>query len=207
MKKKIVPTLCLFVLLFLGVNANANIIGSIGFQGIDIGVSGGSTLLTATGFTFKGTDDAYVTSVSGVLSGVPYFAPPSNVSPADLTYVDYHNFSFTAASGELWNFTSGGTTYEFDMTGITSVAQSIIHGSDACQVLGTGTLYVTSGGTTTPYKDSWSISANQSGTSVTWSATSTIESSPAPIPEPATLLLLGAGMTVLGVFRGRMKKA
>jgi hypothetical protein len=89
----------------------------------------------------------------------------------------------------LWTLTSGGKTYDFDMTSITSVTETSISGVGELGATG--------------YDDTLGVFqlTTQSGSGVlSFSATSAV-------PEPGTMMLLGLGMFGLAVYgKRRMNK-
>jgi hypothetical protein len=181
--KKLTALLAGAALMLMATSAMAiPITGSIDFTGAEILTPLSTSLVNATGLKFLSGE------VHGVHTGT--FAPI-----AIDTAVTFNNLIFKPAPtlvNPFWTLTFLGTTYSFDLQTIAVDLQSATH----LDLSGTGILHATG------YDDTpgvWFYSTQGNGS--TFSAQNTA----APVPEPATLLLLGAGFFGLAIFSKRSK--
>jgi len=157
------------------------ITGEIGFTGVLTKYTPNGNISSATGLDFA---SAEVQTASGT------FLPIPTLPPTPVTYKDF-TFNPPAFVDNLWELTYAGVTYAFDLTDVDVLYQS----SAALVLQGTGILQVTN------YEDTpgiWTFSG-QTG-SLTFSAASTV-------PEPGTMILLGAGFLGLAIYGKRRKNA
>jgi hypothetical protein len=160
------------------------ITGSIDFTGAEVLTPLSSTLENASGLNFLSGE------VHGVRTGT--FAPIAIDTP-----VVFNNLVFKPAAAlvnPFWTLTFLGITYSFDLQTIALDLQSATH----LDLSGTGILHAT-GFDDTP--GIWFYSTQGNGS--TFSAQNTATT--APVPEPGTLLLLGAGLFGIAVFSKRTK--
>jgi hypothetical protein len=184
MKK--LATVCSLVVLLIGVMAfNAAavpITGAISFEG-GYTVTGGD-LATATSFaSFSGTKStgAATGSFAPILGGTAINMAPFAFNPL---------FNPT----NLWNVNLGGVNYAFDMTSVTFLAQDSL----AISLRGAGLAKIDG------YDDTvgtWILTANSIGGTFSFSGSSGI-----PVPEPSTLILIGAGLLGLVGIRRKVTK-
>lgn len=164
--------------------------GSINFTGA-LTLTGSDSAVTtqnATGIQFA--NPSYVMlGATGAYSGILV-----------LTQVTFNNFTFDPTltlSNPLWTLTSGTSTFDFILTSVDATRTA----PNGLLLNGTGTLQGTN------YDDSfgtWSLTTQDgNGTSgiLSFSATS------APVPEPCTMMLLGAGLLGLSIYGKRRKNA
>lgn len=162
------------------------ITGTINFTGSEILVPPGTDLLGATGINFGASQ------TEGLGSGT-YAAIAAG------TPVIFTDFTFKPTSGvipipSLWTMTHLGNSYSFDLDTVNIEFQS----KNFLNLFAEGVLHAT-GYDDTP--GSWFYSSQDGGTAFS------AESSPAPVPEPGTIVLLGAGLFALTVFgRRRMNQ-
>ena len=176
--------------------------GSFGMNGVWAPYNGATglpaTTATATAIDFRpptlggsGTFFVSAGSQTGDYLGMPNFA---SGTIKDFTFAGAGSASFpTVPILTFWTLTSGLTTWSLDLTSVTLVSQT----ANSIVLQGFGLAKMTGRDDTS---GQWDFSANQTGASFNWSATEA-----SAIPEPATLTLLGLGLTALAL-KHRMRK-
>lgn len=181
--KKFTTLLAATALMMLTTSAWAiPITGTINFTGSEILTPAGADLLSATGINFGATQ------VEGF--GVGTYAAIAADTPVTFTDFTFKPASEIAPIASFWTLTQLGTTYSFDLDSLNIEFQS----ANFLNLLGEGVLHAT-GYDSTP--GNWFYSSQDGGTAFS------AESSPAPVPEPGTIVLLGAGLFGLAVFGKR----
>jgi hypothetical protein len=194
--KRIIALLAGVALMSLTTSAMAiPITGSIAFTGALELVGPAVPLNTqdATGIHFD-NPGLVTTGATGTYATIPGF-------PTFLTLVTFKDFSFapglSSPVNPLWTLSSGGNTFDFILT---SVAATRI-APNGLLLNGTGILQATG------YDDtagSWGLTTQDgSGKILSFSAAS----ADPPVPEPCTLLFLGAGLLALTIFGKRRQEA
>jgi len=151
-----------------------------------ISLAGGYTTNTGnvnTATAFTGFPMVFVISVSGSYSGIG-----TGMSSPSVTMNGFTFNPFSSAITPLWTFMSGGNTYSFDLTALTSRQQT---GNDTLSLFGTGTLHIT-GFTDTP--GNWNFTANQAGDTFSFSSSN----SAAGVPDSGSAVAL-LGIALAGI--------
>ena len=156
--------------------------GSVGFTGLYTQNGGTSGQLnTATSMSIT---SVLVLSSTGDLTGAT--APLTFASP-----VGVNGNAPSLVGSQLWSVTVGTDVYTFTVGTETQTLTS----ASQINLAGTGTLYRNGGDAT---GGAWQLGFGNNGASFTWQSTT------ASTPEPASMLLIGTGLT--GLLAGWRKK-
>lgn len=181
--KKITALLAATALMMLTTSAWAiPITGTINFTGSELLTPGGSTLLSATGLDFRGSQ------IEG--RGTGTYAPIAADTPVAFTDLTFKPSSGVTPMESFWILTYLDKTYSFDLNSVNVEFQS----SNFLNLVGEGVLHATG---FDPTPGNWFYSSQDGGTAFS------AQSSSAPVPEPGTIVLLGAGLFGLAVFGKR----
>lgn len=180
--KKFTAVLATAALMMLTASAWATpITGTISFIGSGHTTPNAAAIINATGLFFG--DSQVAGTNTGTYSAIAVGTP-----------VAFTDFTFNPSSGlpmeSFWTLTSLGNTYSFDLNAINIDYQSQYF----LNLLGEGVLHATGYDPTPGY---WFYSSQDGATAFS------AESSTAPVPEPGTVALLGAGLFVLAVYGKR----
>lgn len=187
MKKQIVALLAGAMLMLATSSMASPISGNISFVG-DLNLTGDSSPVLASNAT--GID--FVSAITYGGKGGDYASVPLG------TPVTFSDFTFYPSSllpiNDLWSFTSGGKTYNFDLLAVTASHDPV----NTLALNGTGLLEIT-GFDNTP--GTWSLTT-QDGKEGTLTFSSQA-SAVAPVPEPGSVMLLGVGLLGFAIFGKR----
>jgi VPDSG-CTERM motif len=155
-----------------------------------ISLAGGYTVNTGnlnTATAFTSFPFALVTGVSGSYTGVG-----TGLSSPSVTMNPFTFNPFSGPITPLWTFMSGGSTYSFDLTVLSSRLQP---GDDTLTLKGTGTLHITNFTDTT---GNWVFTANQAGDTFSFSSSN----SAVGVPDSGSAVAL-LGIALAGIEGGR----
>lgn len=183
--KKVTAVLATAALMMLTTSAWAiPITGTINFTGSGHATPDGAAIINATGYFFG--DSQVAGTNTGAYSAIAVGTP-----------VAFTDFTFNPSSGlapveSFWSLTSLEDTYSFDLNSINIGYQS----QNFLNLLGTGVLHATG---YDPTPGNWFYSSQDGATAFS------AQSSPAPVPEPGTVALLGVGLFALAVYGKRRR--
>jgi hypothetical protein len=162
------------------------------------------SLLTATIATFPGSPDGDYVSGTGAYAGLPVG-----------TDVEFNGFTFAAVGPQvvspLWSFTTGGLTYTFSLSEITSVTRNTpVAGTDTLSITGLGTVSITGPGSTydtTTANWSFNVTDTSGGQNTTFvfAFNDSNTAVPGRVPDGGvSIILLGAALSGLGLIRRKL---
>ncbi|MDD2853572.1 MAG: PEP-CTERM sorting domain-containing protein [Desulfuromonadaceae bacterium] len=165
-------------------------------------INGSTTVSAVSADLFGGTNLGTATAITptgGVIhSGLGDYAAISNYTPTTNETLDLSNIlDYTWTSENVGTWTTSAYTI---VTQTASFLDLFLIGTFTPDVDGVLAAFDPSGA-------SEHLSLTQSGNSVSWSATlnSPALSTPAPVPEPGTIMLLSSGLFALIVYGKRRK--
>jgi hypothetical protein len=163
-----------------------------------------------TGVVTMGGTAILNNTVLGSATGVTAFSGVTVNSPATGIYagligsaVTWSGFTWNPSSAPvtpLWQFTVAGETYSFNLGAITSVSQ----GANFVNLIGTGTLMATGNVNYDATPGAWTFTINDAnGTDPNMQFGFSNNQNPTP-DGGATVMLLGAALTGLGLLRRKL---